>query len=340
MVEPVLHRPGPTSGAPIPVSILVCAFNEEENLPALLSAVLSADGPSIRVAEVVSVASGCTDRTVAILHEAAQADPRVRCLVQERRGGKASAMACGLAEVRSEVLIILNADTVPEVGALAALIVPFRDPGVSLVCARPLPANLDRGLVTQIGKLLWEVHDRVSQRSPKAGEAFALRRSDVQVPADIEDDDTFLGAFAIQSGGRSVYVRSAVIRNRVPSNLPELISQRYRINRQVLGLRRRTGIVSRTWDPNVFALAIVDQARSRPGSIPLIAALAGVEALARAAAVLSSLGGAGRPTRTWAPLTTTKARIDLNRLSRSPPDDPRPLQGPQPLIGRGEGPAS
>ena len=119
---------------------------------------------------------------------------------------------------------------------MEALARPFFDDGVSLVCSHPVPA-IDRDtLTTRVARTLWEVHDLVSLQTPKAGEAFAIRNMRIPLSLDVEDDDTFIGIYAGANGHRSVYARDAVVFNRVPSSPSEFLRQRYRINRQVLGL--------------------------------------------------------------------------------------------------------
>jgi glycosyltransferase involved in cell wall biosynthesis len=72
------------------ISVGICAYNEEGNLPHILSVMTQESLPD----EIVVVASGCTDRTV----DVAKSYSSVRVLEQERREGKASAINLFLAE--------------------------------------------------------------------------------------------------------------------------------------------------------------------------------------------------------------------------------------------------
>src|SRR5438093_491776 len=73
-------------------SIGVMAYNEERNIGQLLEALRVQALLSCRLAEIVVVASGCTDRTEGIVETAARRDPRVRLVRQTRREGKARAI--------------------------------------------------------------------------------------------------------------------------------------------------------------------------------------------------------------------------------------------------------
>lgn len=291
------------------VSVVSCVYNEEQNLPQFLSAVLSATGTAWEVRELIVIASGCTDRSVEILRSAAERDPRVRVTVLPRRDGKASALRVGLAQTSSEVVILENADTVAAPGAFEALLTPFRRPQVSLVCAHPTPTDTAPGFAGRLGGALWGVHDRISRLSPKAGEAVAFRRVNPPLNDDVQDDDTFVGIYVGSRGGESVYAEDAIILNRVPATLGGLFQQRYRINRQILGLWRSTGLSSSTWDPLLLVRAVAQYSGANPRRWRELVALALLESIARIAAVANALVDR-RPLREWVPIESTKRAID------------------------------
>ncbi len=292
------------------LSVLVCAYNEERNLPNFLGAVLGSKGPSFELLELVCVASGCTDRTVEILREKQREDPRIHVIIQRQRLGKASAVAEGMAVARGDVVLIENADTVPAPGAIEALSAPFQQPEVTLVCSRPVPAPGTKSITDGFARLLWSVHDQVSRLVPKAGEAFALRRLGIPIPSDIEDDDTFLGICAGTMGGKSVYAPDAVVLNRVPASPKEFLRQRYRINRQQMGLWRRKGMITSTWQAKYLLRALANYVQSHPRRIPRVVALMMVETIVRAAALASALVSQS-PMRDWVPIESTKWPIEI-----------------------------
>ena len=66
-------------------SVGITAYNEEANIGRLLQAILDQRLFEVEIAEIIVVASGCTDRTVDIVREMAARDPRIQLHVQERR---------------------------------------------------------------------------------------------------------------------------------------------------------------------------------------------------------------------------------------------------------------
>src|SRR5690348_4374130 len=94
IINEVQSTQGPWQGGDefIGCSVGIMAYNEEANIGRTIRAVLQQQGPSVRIQEVIVVASGCTDRTVPIVAELVLQEPRVRLCLQEKREGKASAI--------------------------------------------------------------------------------------------------------------------------------------------------------------------------------------------------------------------------------------------------------
>lgn len=91
------------------VSVVVPAFNEEENLDALwqrLAPVLDRLGGS----EVVIVDDGSADATWDEISRLAAADPRVRGLRLSRNFGHQAALSAGMAHARGQTVCFLDAD--------------------------------------------------------------------------------------------------------------------------------------------------------------------------------------------------------------------------------------
>src|SRR5258708_37411856 len=94
-------------------SVGIMAYNEEANIERTLRAVLAQQGPSIRIEEVIVVASGCTDRTVPIVTALAQQEQRVHLYVQEKREGKASAINLFLKKTTTPVPFLICPYAIP-----------------------------------------------------------------------------------------------------------------------------------------------------------------------------------------------------------------------------------
>jgi poly-beta-1,6-N-acetyl-D-glucosamine synthase len=207
----------------------IMAYNEEANIGGLLEALLAQETEKVVIDEFIVVASGCTDNTVEIVEEFVQRDPRVRLLTQEKREGKASAVNLFLQQVRSEVIVLESADTLPVRHAIEALVSPFEDTQVGMAGGRPVPTNSSSNFMGWGIRLLWELHHQVSLRAPKMGELIAFRNIFRQIPFDSAVDEASIEPLIVGQGMRLVYAPEAVVLNRGPENVHDYIKQRRRI---------------------------------------------------------------------------------------------------------------
>src|SRR5713226_2298586 len=113
-------------------SIGITAHNEEANIGKLLDALLHQKLDSIDIAEIIVVASGCTDRTVSIIEEFAARDARIRLLEQKDREGKTSAINLFLQHAKEEICVLESGDTLPNEESIENLVKLFADPQVGM----------------------------------------------------------------------------------------------------------------------------------------------------------------------------------------------------------------
>lgn len=210
-------------------SIGIMAYNEEANIARTLKAVLAQQGPSIIVEEVIVVASGCTDRTVPIVEEISQQEPRVRLYVQDKREGKASAINIFLKQATSEVAVLIGADVIPDDAAIENLCSPFLDPSIGMVGGRPIPVNDPNTFMGHSVHLLWRLHDRVARVHAKLGEVIAFRNVISGIPTDSAVDEISIQALISQLGYKLIYKPECVVYNKGPITVRDFLKQRRRI---------------------------------------------------------------------------------------------------------------
>jgi hypothetical protein len=205
------------------------AHNEDRNLGRLLERLCSTELRHGTLVQIVVVASGCTDDTVAVAERAAAKDARVRVVVDPLRRGKAVAIDQLLDEARdADVIVMESADTLPENGAIDALLARFADPSVGMVGAHPVPEEDDATFTGYLARLLWDMHHSIASSSPKQGELVAWRNVIDRFPADIAMDEAYLEAAITAAGYRLEYAPEALVRNRGASTVRAFIAQRRR----------------------------------------------------------------------------------------------------------------
>jgi biofilm PGA synthesis N-glycosyltransferase PgaC len=213
----------------ISCSVGIMAYNEEANIANAIATVFDQDVTCGTVAELIVVASGCTDATVDIVAELAAKEPRIGLIVQDERAGKASAINLFIETAQSPVLLMVGADTLVADGTIGHLLQHFRDPEVGMVGGHPIPVNDEETFLGHSVHLVWRLHDRIARRAPKLGEIVAYRNVIGHIPTDTAVDEISIEAAITELGYRLVYEPRAVVYNKGPMTVGDFLRQRRRI---------------------------------------------------------------------------------------------------------------
>src|SRR2546421_843555 len=92
------------------LSLVIPAYNEQENIPVLLERVGAALSQTGKEFEVLIVDDGSTDSTPKLLEEGMQKYPWLRILRMARNGGQSAAFDAGFKAARGEVIATIDAD--------------------------------------------------------------------------------------------------------------------------------------------------------------------------------------------------------------------------------------
>jgi cellulose synthase/poly-beta-1,6-N-acetylglucosamine synthase-like glycosyltransferase len=160
------------------LSLVIAAHNEEACLPAKLANLAELDYPPDKL-EVVFVSDGSTDGTNAILARAE--GPRLRVVRLSARGGKSSALNCGVDAARHEVLVFSDASTLFAPDTLRRLARHFADERIGVVCgALCFQGNGEfrqtEGVYWRYEKALRVMEARLGVTLTASGAIYALRR--------------------------------------------------------------------------------------------------------------------------------------------------------------------
>jgi len=114
------------------VSVVFSAFDEEACIRQKIENCLALDYPPEKL-EVLVGCDGCTDRTAEVALEVG--DPRVR-VIELPRGGKATALSRLVPIATGEVVVLTDANTMMDRGAVRSLTRHFHDAAVGAVVGR------------------------------------------------------------------------------------------------------------------------------------------------------------------------------------------------------------
>ena len=178
------------------VTLMVCAYNEEDIISEKMSNTHSLDYPADRL-HLVWVTDGSTDNTNSIL----STYPDVKIVFSPERRGKSAALKHGIKEVYTEIVMMTDANTMLNPEAVREIVRLMQDPKVGCVSGeKKVMAKSDSDEAAQGEGLYWKYESTLKRLDSElysamgaAGELCVIRR---QLMTDIPDD-TLLDDFVI-----------------------------------------------------------------------------------------------------------------------------------------------
>ncbi len=226
------RRPAPRWTGP--VTVIVPAYNEAAGIEAALRSLVASDWP--HGLSVIVVDDGSTDGTAEIV---ARLGLRRVYLVRQINQGKPAALNAGLAVAGTDVVVMVDGDTMFQPDTIAELVAPFSDPRVGASSGNAkvgnrrsllgrwqhieyvMGFNLDRRLLATVGAI-----------ATVPGAVGAFRADALREVRGVSDDtiaeDTDLTIALQRAGWRVVYQDDAIAWTEAPSTIGDLWRQRYR----------------------------------------------------------------------------------------------------------------
>ncbi len=133
------------------VTVLIAAHNEEAVVAEALTAVLESVYPFEKMT-IMPVNDRSTDRTKEIIDQFVVDNPG-RITPFHREGGKpgkAAALKQATDLVKSDIIVVFDADYLPSRGLIKQLVMPFFDPEIGVTMGRVVPYNVGSNLLTRL----------------------------------------------------------------------------------------------------------------------------------------------------------------------------------------------
>ncbi|MDP2704976.1 MAG: bifunctional polysaccharide deacetylase/glycosyltransferase family 2 protein [Patescibacteria group bacterium] len=218
------------------VSVIIPAYNEEENIQATVMSILS---NSYKVDDIIVVDDGSKDRTAERVKKLKKQYPGRITLISQKNAGKAAGLNKGIARAKHDIVITLDGDAIFSKTAIEHLIAPFTDPKVGATAGTVLTANT--------GSIL-DLFQRIEYISGQYLEKYALnyfgatgvvpgpigawRKSVIKevggysLDTVVEDQDITL---AVQAAGyKIIYAQKAIAYTETPFTMRDFFKQRFR----------------------------------------------------------------------------------------------------------------
>jgi len=221
------------------VSVGVIAHNEERNIEPLLKALLNQELNQVKIKEIIVVSSGSTDKTNEIVGNFAKKHNKIRLIIQKERKGKYSAINHVLKTAKSDFIVQISADVLPDKRTFEALCKPLSDSSVGMVGGHSIPVNKPASFMGFLVNFEWQMHHELNLLRPKFGELIAFRKVFDYLPPNSVDEE-YIASIIRGKGFRMVYSPNAIVFNKGPEHFRDFVVQRRRIYSGHLFLRKKT----------------------------------------------------------------------------------------------------
>ncbi|MBN1810018.1 MAG: glycosyltransferase family 2 protein [Planctomycetes bacterium] len=211
-------KPAPVDGAPLPsVTMVLAAFNEESVIAAKVDNFLQIDYPPDLLRLVIG-SDGSSDRTVSLARGASPGNTRIIVHDFPERRGKVNVFNDIVPQLDSDVVVMSDANTMYDPGAVKKLVGRFSSTGVGAVCGRLVltasggDSSSEEGLYWRYENFLKRLEGDLGALSSVNGQVFAFRRELFSpLPADAITEDQYLGISIMSGGRRILYEHEAVV---------------------------------------------------------------------------------------------------------------------------------
>ena len=229
---------GAAGAAPVPVTVIIPAYNEERHLDARIRNVLAADYPRALL-DVIVVSDASTDGTNRIAR-AFEAEG-VRLIVQERRRGKTAGLNRAMETARGDVVVFTDANASYPAGAIRTLAERLSDPKIGLVTGYTRYASDGSGEVAEVTNLYTRLERLIKVAESRwgccvgaDGAIFAMRRSLYRPLRDDDINDFVLPLHVIERGYHCVFAEEAFCSEAPGAGLDSEFRRQSRITNRTL----------------------------------------------------------------------------------------------------------
>ena len=128
----------PKSDKKYSVSVLIPAFNEQDTIKSTVENVLKSDYKYLK--EIIIINDGSTDDTLNIIEQLEKKYSKVK-VFNKKNSGKADSLNNALKIAKGELVVVVDADSFPDVDAIGLMVGYFSDEQVGAVTTRILVRN-------------------------------------------------------------------------------------------------------------------------------------------------------------------------------------------------------
>ena len=234
MVRGKAEKPAlPTDNALPDVTFMVCAYNEQDVVDLKMSNIRELDYPKEKL-HVMWVTDGTTDET----NKRLERYPDTEIVFSPERKGKTAALNHGISMVKTEIVIMTDANTLVNPEAVREIVRCFQDPRVACVAGEKRVMARNEGQTAAEGEgLYWKYESALKRLDSElysamgaAGELNAIRtRLYKPMPENALLDDFVMSMRMVDQGYKIAYTSEAYAMEYGSANLEEESKRKRRI---------------------------------------------------------------------------------------------------------------
>jgi len=215
------------------VSIIIAAYNEEKYIYDKIINALSVRYDE-RKLSVIVVSDGSTDKTLEITNGIR--DKRLIVLNTKDRKGKPNAINTALEFVKSDIVILTDANVFFQENSIRQLLGNFNDPKCGCACGNVILTSLDDGEILGEGaymryeKSLFESESDFYSMAGIDGGMYAIRTELLdKLPKNVVLDDMYIALNVVRNGYVVKYNKMARAIEKVPASVANEFNRKVRI---------------------------------------------------------------------------------------------------------------
>jgi cellulose synthase/poly-beta-1,6-N-acetylglucosamine synthase-like glycosyltransferase len=220
------------------ITILIAAYNEEENIAETIRNKLSQDYPVEKV-QIIVISDESTDKTDNIVKKFE--NNGVRLLRQVPRAGKTSALNLGIKFASGDILVFSDANSIYEKNVLKRLVRNFHDPQVGYVTGKMIYTNPDGSTIgdgcssyMKYENLLRKIETDIGSVVGVDGGIDAARKKLYQPMNQDQLPDFVLPLKVVEQGYRVVYEAEALLKEQSLKSSDDEYRMRVRVSLRAL----------------------------------------------------------------------------------------------------------
>ncbi|MFH1701753.1 MAG: glycosyltransferase family 2 protein [Candidatus Zixiibacteriota bacterium] len=195
------------------ISMIICAYNEENIIAQKIQNALSCDYPFDKF-EIIIVSDGSRDTTNEIV--SGYSDARMKFIANPNRGGKATALNTAFENCTGEICVLTDANVMFEPDAVKKLVRNFSDVTIGAVVGNVILKSAageitGESIYSKYEKAIHAAENNWATMITVDGAMYAIRSIYAnKIPADTITDDWFLASRSLLGKKRMIYDPEAI----------------------------------------------------------------------------------------------------------------------------------